>query len=123
MRMWQGASGYSHYNGIVSPAYTVLTAKEKMCSEFFSYAFKQHEMINKFVIFSQGMTTDTWNLKYPLLADIEMWVPEEEEQEKIVEHFSTIDALIMINQAKLDKYRKIKSGMMDELLTGKVRLV
>ncbi len=25
MRMWQGASGYSPYEGIVSPAYTVLS--------------------------------------------------------------------------------------------------
>ena len=123
MRMWQGASGLSPYSGIVSPAYTVLTAKENMSSAFFSYAFKQPEMINKFLVYSQGMTSDTWNLKYPLLAEIEMFVPEYEEQLAIVERFEQLDSLIRNTESKLDKYRKMKSGMMDELLTGKTRLV
>lgn len=29
MRMWQGASGVSMYDGIVSPAYTVISANDK----------------------------------------------------------------------------------------------
>ena len=40
MRMWQGASGCSKYEGIVSPAYTVITPKEDIDSSFFSYLFK-----------------------------------------------------------------------------------
>ena len=36
MRMWQGANGVSSYDGIVSPAYTVLTAKIPICNEYFA---------------------------------------------------------------------------------------
>ena len=37
MRMWQGASGLSKYDGIVSPAYTILEPCENTNSLFFSY--------------------------------------------------------------------------------------
>lgn len=41
MRMWQGASGCSKYEGIVSPAYTVITPKEDIDSSFFLIYLKQ----------------------------------------------------------------------------------
>lgn len=123
MRMWQGASGYSSYDGIVSPAYTVLYPREGMCSKFFAYAFKTYDLINLFQTYSQGMTTDTWNLKYPALSEINMFVPEMEEQIMIAEHFEYIDDLIDSNRNRLEKYREIKQGMMSELLTGKTRLI
>ncbi len=46
----------------------------------------------------------------------------QEEQHKIGEYFSNIDSLITLHQRKLKKYKDIKQGMMEELLTGKVRL-
>ncbi len=42
MRMWQGASGKSNYNGIVSPAYTVLYPTQNTSSLFIGYKFKTH---------------------------------------------------------------------------------
>ncbi|EVB83828.1 hypothetical protein O640_02766, partial [Staphylococcus aureus M0612] len=56
MRMWQGASGKSNYNGIVSPAYTVLYPTQNTSSLFIGYKFKTHRMIHKFKINSQGLT-------------------------------------------------------------------
>ena len=40
MRMWQGASGYSQYDGIVSPAYTVIIPNERIDSRFFACLFR-----------------------------------------------------------------------------------
>ena len=37
MRMWQGASGVSQYEGIVSPAYTVVTPSVDVDTDFFGY--------------------------------------------------------------------------------------
>jgi len=45
MRMWQGASGCSKYEGIVSPAYTVVTPAEGVSSPFFAYLFKTQAII------------------------------------------------------------------------------
>ena len=91
MRMWQGANGVSSYDGIVSPAYTVLTAKVSICNEYFAALFKNYKLINEFRKNSQGMTSDTWNLKYPQIETIKVYLPEVAEQEKVASMLVTLD--------------------------------
>lgn len=99
MRMWQGASGYSPYNGILSPAYTVITPKNGVSSKFFAYLLKRPTMIHQFEINSQGLTKDTWNLKFPAFSQIEAAAPiAYEEQELIAETFERLDNLITLHQ-------------------------
>jgi type I restriction enzyme S subunit len=100
MRMWQGASGYSPYSGILSPAYTVLMSQEGVDSLFFSYVFKKPKMIHQFQIHSQGITSDTWNLKYPALSEIETLLPKISEQKQIAAYFTHLDRLITLHQRK-----------------------
>jgi len=50
-------------------------------------------------------------------------MPKKNEQETISKIISDIDAEIKALEAKLEKYRQIKQGMMQQLLTGKIRLV
>ena len=45
------------------------------------------------------------------------------EQQAIARVLSAMDAEILKLEQKLEKYRQIKQGMMQELLTGKIRLV
>ena len=45
------------------------------------------------------------------------------EQQLIAYYFSQLDNLITLHQRKLEKIQKIKQGMMQQLLTGKIRLV
>ena len=91
MRMWQGASGYSAYEGIVSPAYTVIIPQEQVFPLFFAYMFKTQSLINRFRIYSQGLTTDTWNLKFTGFSGIEVCFPKSKlEQQKIASYFYTI---------------------------------
>ena len=106
MRMWQGASGYSPYEGIVSPAYTVLSPNSGINSKCLAYQFKLPEMIHTFQINSQGITSDNWNLKYPALSEIEIFVSRnEKEQAKIAEYFEWLDRLITLHQRKPDCYQ------------------
>ena len=101
MRMWQGASGYSPYEGIVSPAYTVLTPNTGIISKCLAYQFKLPEMTHTFQIHSQGITSDNWNLKYPTLSEIKIFVsPDEKEQEQIARFFTNLDNLITLHQRK-----------------------
>jgi len=116
MRMWQGASGYSPYDGILSPAYTVITPKEGVSSKFFSYVLKRGDMINQFITNSQGLTKDTWNLKFPAFNDIFTRAPlNHTEQVKIGQLFEKLDNLIELNQDKLDKLEKIKKSLLDKM--------
>ena len=97
MRMWQGAVGNSEYDGIVSPAYTVLVPTEEANSKFFMELFKKESSLQIFQRWSQGLTSDTWNLKYPVLSSIQFCMPSVEEQVKIGEYFSNLDHLITLH--------------------------
>ena len=116
MRMWQGASGYSPYEGIVSPAYTVLSPNSGINSKCLAYQFKLPEMIHTFQINSQGITSDNWNLKYPALSEIEIFVSRnEKEQAKIAEYFEWLDRLITLHQRELEKLQNIKKSMLEKM--------
>ncbi|MBS4060373.1 MAG: restriction endonuclease subunit S [Bacteroidetes bacterium] len=56
-------------------------------------------------------------------ASVEIDLPPFEEQTAIAEILSEMDAEIAALDAKLSKARRVKEGMMQELLTGRVRLV
>jgi type I restriction enzyme S subunit len=57
------------------------------------------------------------------LADIDIKIPETDEQRAIATILSDMDNEIAVLEAKLDKYRQVKQGMMHNLLTGRIRLV
>ena len=110
MRMWQGASGYSSYSGILSPAYTVISPKTGVSSLFFAYLIKRPQMIHLFEINSQGLTSDTWNLKFPAFSKIEASAPSDiDEQENISELFTVLDNLITLHQRKLNSCCEYKA--------------
>ena len=60
------------------------------------------------------------------IADIRNFLiptPEKEERKMIVSVLSEIDSEIKALEKKLEKYIGLKQGMMEKLLTGKIRLV
>ena len=114
IRMWQGASGVSSYEGIVSPAYTILIPKNAY-SKFFGYYFKTNEMIHQFKKYSQGLTSDTWNLKYPLISEIKIKIPSIDEQKEITNVFETIDLKTKILQNNLEEVMTFKKGLLQQM--------
>ena len=115
MRMWQGANGVSSYDGIVSPAYTVLTAKLPICNEYFAALFKNYKLINEFKKNSQGMTSDTWNLKYPQIKTIKVYLPRVTEQEKVASLLVTLDKRIAAQATLVEQLKKYKRGVMQRI--------
>ena len=116
MRMWQGASGRSPYSGILSPAYTVITPKNNVSTYYFAYDLKRPKMIHQFVLNSQGLTKDTWNLKWPVFKEIETIAPLNfEEQEKIANLLLNVDNLITLHQRKCEKLKNIKKALLEKM--------
>lgn len=116
MRMWQGASGVSAYSGIVSPAYTVIKPKSGNVSEFWGYYFKLPSVIFTFQRYSQGLTSDTWNLKFRQLSEIALSTPIEEEQQKIANLLSALDQKIEFTVRKLHETKELKKGLLQRML-------
>ena len=116
MRMWQGACGCSPYEGIVSPAYTVVVPQNNVCSLFFYYMFKTNRMLNTFRLNSQGLTSDTWNLKYPIFSKLRVFCPETiEEQQTVSAYFKSLDSQITLQSQRLEKLKQIKSACLDNM--------
>ena len=115
MRMWQGAVGNSEYDGIVSPAYTVLVPSKEANGKFFMELFKKGSTLKIFQRWSQGLTSDTWNLKYPVLSTIEISIPRIEEQKRISDYFATLDRLITLHQHKYDTLLSLKNAILQQM--------
>jgi type I restriction enzyme, S subunit len=122
MRMWQGASGVSALEGIVSPAYTIVVPRQRECSEYYGYLFKWPAMIHTFERHSQGLVSDTWNLKFPFFSKIGVLVPGLEEQRQIAKVLSAQDHELSRANDALRKLRSEKFALMQQLLTGKRRV-
>ena len=120
MRMWQGANGISPCDGIVSPAYTVLMPKQEINNGYFAALFKSVTLINEFRKNSQGMTSDTWNLKYPQIETIKVQIPSVSEQDKVSELFSVLDERIATQAQLVESLKKYKRGVVDGLFSRKL---
>jgi len=57
------------------------------------------------------------------LAQIKIYLPEKPEQDAIAAVLSDMDAELSALELRRDKTRALKQGMMQELLTGRIRLV
>ena len=114
MRMWQGVSGVSRYRGIVSPAYTICNPTEKVDAVFAGYLLKDPEMVSIFRQRSQGLVSDTWNLKYESFAQISCAIPPLPEQKKIAKILSGIDHCIEQLQKEVVKYKSLTQATLKE---------
>ena len=118
MRMWQGANGISPCDGIVSPAYTVLMPKQEINNGYFAALFKSANLINEFRKNSQGMTSDTWNLKYPQIETIKVQIPSVSEQDKVSEMFSVLDERIAAQAQLVESLKKYKRGLLNKVFSN-----
>ncbi|WOS31145.1 restriction endonuclease subunit S [Listeria monocytogenes] len=120
MRMWQGASGYSSYDGILSPAYTVIYPRKDIDTIFIAYMFKKIDMIQTFQRNSQGLTSDTWNLKFPSLSTIKIKIPANDEQIKITNLFQKLEYTSILHQNQIEMLKKVKKLICKLCLSNKI---
>lgn len=73
-------------------------------------------------IYARAVGSTMVNLNTSLLASLIIPKPPYREQLSIVEAIDTYDARLRAEEAALDKLRQVKRGLMDDLLTGRVRV-
>lgn len=123
MRMWQGVSALSAFEGIVSPAYTICRPTERIDGRFASHFFKLRHTVHLFHRYSQGLVDDTLNLKFPSFAVIEVTIPTDlDEQRQIAALLDTADQQLTLLREQRTAFDQQKRGLMQRLLTGKIRI-
>jgi type I restriction enzyme S subunit len=95
--------------------------RTNQCSAFIYYHFfgsLVNNQINNLITGSNYPAISSSNVR-----DLEIPFPPLTEQTRIATILSDMDAELEALEAQLGKARKVKQGMMQELLTGSVRLV
>ncbi len=123
MRMWQGVSGLSELEGIVSPAYTVCTPNDRIDGRFAAYLFKHPPMVNLFFRFSQGLVDDTLNLKFQHFSQIRVSIPPIEHQRRIASTLHVMDEEILALRKYFDLVMNQKQLFQERLLAKESRIV
>ena len=108
---------------LVSPIYVVCCPKEDTNSYFLHRLLKLDSYRQEFAIATTSSVDRRGSLRWPAFSEIVVNLPHIEEQRTIAGVLSDMDAEIAALEARLSKARQIKQGMMQELLTGKTRLV
>lgn len=95
---------------------------------FYTYDFKSLNpkyLFYKFCLIdwlSMNEASGVPSLTAKNIEDIQIALPPEEEQTAIARVLSSMDKEIETLNTKLEKYRNLKTAMMQQLLTGKIRL-
>jgi type I restriction enzyme, S subunit len=123
MRMWQGVLGRAEYNCLVSPAYIVMTPGDGIRSAFAEYLLSTNEAIAWFKRLSFGIVEDRLRLYAYDLIRVQLRLPTtHSEQEAIVSRLESVKNSINTYRVDLRKLQSLKSGLMHDLLTGRVRV-
>jgi type I restriction enzyme S subunit len=88
---------------------------------FLAYWFRSRSGRKAMALLAQGATR--YNIAKSAFLNLEIPQPSELEQTAIATLLSDMDAELAALEAKLAKARDLKQGMMQELLTGRIRLV
>jgi type I restriction enzyme, S subunit len=86
------------------------------------FYFTQTKQYQAWVL-SNSMRSGQPGLNSNEFKSLELNLPDMEMQKEIIAVLSDMDYEVKGLEAQLNKYRQIKSGMMQSLLTGKIRLV
>jgi type I restriction enzyme S subunit len=90
-------------------------------SSYIAFNFQSFQYRNYIDVLLSGSSIN--NLNPGNIESIEIPFPSPEEQTRIATILSDMDEEIAALEIKLEKYRKVKLAMMQNLLTGKIRLV
>ena len=122
LRSFQGGIEYSNYRGILSPAYTVLKSIMEINKDFYKYFFKSYRFIEKYLSISVIGIRDGKQISYSDLSSVKIPYPPIDEQQKIAKVLNNCDEEIRLLDKKLEMLKLQKKGLMQKLLTGKIRV-
>lgn len=121
LRSFQGGIEYSEYDGIVSPAYTVLREKLAISKLFYREYMKTENFISRLNSIIYGIR-DGKQISYKEFSSLKFVYPTVDEQNAIASVIQTADIEIQQYLKYLEQLQKQKKGLMQQLLTGQIRV-
>jgi|LakMenEpi03Aug12_release.lakeMendotaPanAssembly.Ray.scaffolds.fasta_scaffold107279_4 type I restriction enzyme S subunit len=127
MQILHGASALvtKEFDGAkISGSYIAVVPKEKkqLNMEFFQWYSQTPYFYHQTYISSYGVHIEKMTFDFDTFLQLEMKLPSIEEQTAIATVLQAADKEISLLKAKAERLREQKKGLMQQLLTGKVRL-
>ena len=126
MKAWQGSYGVSRFTGIVSPAYYIFDFIKSVNPRFFHWAIRSKIYISFFGSASDGVRIGQWDLSKSRMKSIPFIIPSYTEQVQIADYLDQqavkIDQAIALKTAHIEKLKEYKSVLINDVVTGKVRV-
>lgn len=107
---------------LISPMYIVFEVNEKVDSNFIFRVFKTETYRHIFEVNTSGSINRRGGLRWADFSKINIPLPSIDEQKRIASFFSVIDDEIELLNKKLELFKLQKKGLMQKLLTGKIRV-
>jgi type I restriction enzyme S subunit len=105
-----------YYNyAIVSPMYSVFKTKECLIPKYLSYWIQLPTF--KYMVINNTAGSVRESLNFSSLITFDFPLPPLPEQQKIAEILETVDNAIEKTDKIIEKYKRIKQGLMQDLLT------
>ena len=120
LRSFQGGIEYSHADGIISPAYTVMISSSKMVPGYFRYFAKIPCFLDLLKVCVTGIR-EGQNVDYKKLREHSIPIPPREEQDQIVRYLDAkvgkINQLIRIKQQQIALLKEKKQAIINQAVT------
>jgi type I restriction enzyme, S subunit len=107
---------------LVSPIYVVFSVSAEVNSYFLHRLLKLESYRQKFETATSASVDRRGSLRWPTFSKLTVRIPGVAEQNAIAEVLMDMDGEIAEIEARLIKERHLKGGIMQELLTGRIRL-
>lgn len=120
----EGSIGYQEIldEALISPMYTVFKTDKTVNDNFLYKLLKSHPLVYQYQNRMEGSIDRRGGLRWDSFSIIKIKLPSYEEQTAIAQVLQAADKEISLLKAKAEKLREQKKGLMQVLLTGKVRL-
>jgi len=122
----EGSIGYqSKYEyGLISPMYTVFKTDKDVIDDIFLFAvLKSHHLIYLYQSMMEGSINRRGGLRWESFSTIKIDLPPLNEQKAISTFLKDADKEIELANEKLASMQSQKRGLMQQLLTGKKRII
>lgn len=120
----EGSIGYQNLcdAGLVSPIYTVFKTTEAVDDSYLFRVLKSPLLIHFYQINTSASVDRRGSLRYDEFSRIHIWLPGIEEQKAIAKVFDTADQQLTLLRTQRTALDQQKRGLMQRLLTGKLRV-